>query len=122
MNHRIWTSFFDELEKISSAVPTGIISKLKSGGSAALKAIHHAEDPIEVAGLGALAAPNIDNMIARRRALKAGLGDTHGHVSDESMDKYRVIKEKYHDPIEAGGLGVLAAPLIAKRLHQGKWH
>lgn len=72
---------------------------------------------VEVAGLGALAAPAVDNMVAKLRARRAGEKNLEGH----ELDKYRLIKEKYHDPIEVGGLGVLAAPYIHKRLTTGKW-
>lgn len=79
------------------------------------------ENPIEVGGLGVLAAPNIDNMIARHRAREA-LGLASGEeVPEEAIEQKRLIKERFHDPIEAGGLGILAAPLIAHRLHSGSW-
>lgn len=97
------------------------IDTIKQQGGKALAGLHHLENPIEVAGLASLAAAPVDNMVARHRAIRAGLGDGDNHVSEHDMDKYRVIKERHHDAIEAGGLGVLAAPLIAKRLHTGSW-
>ncbi len=85
-------------------------------GKKGLDVVHRLEDPIEVAGLGYLAAPNVDNMQAKARARRAGLGDADGHVSSHDLDRYRVIKDKHHDLIEATGLGSLAAPIVAKRL------
>lgn len=88
----------------------------------ALDFVHKHENPIEVAGLGYLAAPNVDNMQAKVRARRAGLGDQDGHVSNHDMDQFRVIPDKAHDVVEATGLGSLAAPLVAKRLRTGSWH
>lgn len=68
----------------------------------------------EVAGLGVLAAPSVDDMVARVRAHRAGAGH-------EKLDDYRLIKEKYHAPFEVAGLGMLAAPYIGKRLSTGSW-
>ena len=121
----VYAAFFDELTKIAFlgelGHDIGVAGKELVGlGGKALSAMHRYEDPIEVGGLGLLAAPNIDNMIARHRARSAGLAGEHGHVPDEAVDKYRLIKEKYHDPLEAGGLGILAAPLIAKGLMHGR--
>jgi len=130
-------AFLDEFEKIARMMQwgehiahglqpgavvkaPGILESAASLGRGAMKGLHSLEDPIEVGGLGILAAPSLDNMIARRRARKAGLADEHGEVSEANLDRYRLIKGKYHDPIEAGGLGLLAAPIIAKRLHGGK--
>lgn len=100
-------NYLAERQKEASFIDT-----VKQQGGKALAGLHHLEDPIEVGGLAALAAPNVDNMIARHRAAKAG---------DTDVDKYRLIKERFHDPLEAGGLGVLAAPLVAGRLHSGRW-
>jgi hypothetical protein len=86
-----------------------------------LELTHKYEDPIEVGGLAYLAAPNVDNMQAGLRARRAGLGDPDGHVPDHDMDRFRLIKEKNHDIVEATGLGSLAAPLVAKRLRTGSW-
>lgn len=102
----------DELVKIALA---GRLGK-------ALDVISHAEGPIEVGGLGILAAPSLDNMQARFRARRAGLVDEHGEPTHAGMESKRLISEKYHDPIEAGGLGILASPYLAKRIHTGRWH
>lgn len=68
----------------------------------------------EVAGLGVLAAPSVDDVIARIRARRAG-------AEEGELDKFRMLKEKYHGPIEIAGLGMLAAPYIGKRLTTGQW-
>lgn len=83
--------------------------------------LHHYENPIEVAGLGYLAAPNLDNMQAKFRARRAGAVDASGHIPEEEIEKRRFIKERFHDPVEATGLGILAAPLVAKRALTGSW-
>jgi glucan phosphorylase len=117
MENVITRAFIDEITKIASANP-GVLSramgKLRSAGSSIGKGLHKYEDHIEVGGLGVLAAPGIDSMVARHRANKAGLADAHGHISEENIDKFRLIKEKYHAPVDVGGLGVLAAPSLAK--------
>ncbi len=94
---------------------------VKRVGNAGLAALEKHENPIEVAGLAYLAAPNVDNMQAKARARMAGAGDGDGHVSEHDMDKYRLIKEKHHDLVEATGLGSLAAPLVARRLRTCAW-
>ena len=111
------------MQQASEHLPkmAGVLDKAKALGGKALHTLHKYEDPIEVAGLGVLAAPGIDSMVARHRALKAGLGDGDGHVSEHDTDKYRLIKERFHDPVDVGGLGVLTAPLVAKRLVTGSW-
>lgn len=68
---------------------------------------------VELAGLGVLAAPSLDNMQAKFRAKRHGTAD---------VDKYRLIKDKYHDAVEAGGLGVLAAPYIKSKLTGHGWN
>jgi hypothetical protein len=95
-------SYLHERQKEASFVDT-----IKQVGGKALAGVHHLEDPIEVAGLAALAAPGVDNIVAKHRAAKAG---------DSDVEKYRQIKSKLHDHVEVGGLGVLAAPTIAKML------
>lgn len=82
-----------------------------------LEAIKEANGAVEVAGLGLLAAPAVDNMVAKFRARRAGANAKDDHA----VDKFRVIKERFHDPVELGGLGVLAAPYIHHRLTKGTW-
>lgn len=100
MNDVTKAAFLDELTKIS-------------GFGGVLDTMRKYEDPIEVAGLSALALPNLDSMRARHKAHAAGIEDP----TDRTLDKYRLIKSKYHDPIEAGGLGILTAPLLGHRVH-----
>lgn len=109
MNAIEQSAFFDELIKMASF-----------GGLAKsfLKKVHGAGEPIEVAGLAVLAAPAIDNMIAKRRARNAGFT---GHLTDKTLNKFRVLKESTHDAIESGGLGLLAAPYISGRIVNKRW-
>lgn len=100
-------AFLSEFEKLA----------LNPGVKRVLSGIHHMAEPLDVAGLGVLAAPSVDNMIAKRRAARAGIKSP----TSEDLDKYRLIKDKYHDAMEVGGLGVLAAPVVSGRLLHGKW-
>jgi hypothetical protein len=59
------------------------------------------EDAHEIAGLATLAVPSIDNIQARLRG-----GDEH--------NSKQILPEYAHDAMEVGGLGYLAAPMIAK--------
>jgi hypothetical protein len=107
----VYRAMRDEIAKIA-----GVFSKVPG-----LQTLAKLENPIEVGGLGILAAPNIDNMIAKHRARRA-LGLARGaEVPEEAIEQKRLIKERFHDPVEVGGLGILAAPLIAHRLHSGGW-
>ena len=100
--------FFDELEKISGIGGIGrkILNRMANMGGRG-----------ETIGLGILALPSIDNMIAKTRASAAG----YKHPSEHTLNKFRMVKEKYHDAIETGGLGLLAAPYVAKRITTGHW-
>jgi hypothetical protein len=100
------------------------LTKLAASGvlGKALNTVAHAEGPIEVGGLLGLASPNVDNMVAKYRARKSGLVDASGRPTEEGIESKRLIPERLHDAIEAGGLGLLAAPYAAKRLHTGSWH
>lgn len=104
--------FGNKIEKTS-----GVMDTVRRAGGHLSSYAH----PIEVAGLGALAAPSVDNMIAKHRARKAGLVDAAGHPTEQGVEGKRFIKERYHDAIEAGGLGALALPSIGHRLHSGSW-
>lgn len=115
MNPITEAAFLDELEKIA-AVP-GSPGLLRRAGGWLSTAAH----PIEVAGLGALAAPSADNMLAKHRARKAGLVDEAGRPTEEGIESKRLIKEKWHDPIEVAGLASLALPSIGHRIHSGQW-
>ena len=99
---RVLSAFRDELEKRAGLA------------SSAAQFIERHEDPLEIAGLGYLAAPNIDNMQAKFRARRAGVADAHGHIPEEEIEKRRFIKERFHDPMEAGGLAALALPNVSK--------
>jgi len=60
------------------------------------------EDTHEIAGLGMLALPSLDNVQARFRG------------GDENNDKH-LLPGVAHDAMEIGGLTYLAAPMIAKK-------
>ncbi len=75
-----------------------------------LEIVKEASGALEVAGLGMLAAPSLDNIQAKLRAGKGG-----------DVDSKRLIKNKYHDAIEVGGLGVLAAPYIRNKIRTGNF-
>jgi hypothetical protein len=121
MNPVTLSALTDELEKISFRMPRmGAFSSGLSKVKNVLTRFSHAGPQVEVAGLAILAAPSIDNMVAKRRAFKAGVG-RHGHVPEAKLNKFRMIKEKHHDAIETAGLGLLAAPYIAGRIGTGKW-
>lgn len=77
-------------------------------GGKALHHLHKYEDAHEVAGLAALAAPSVDNLQAKARG------------STKENDKH-LMSSGTHDAMEVGGLGYLAAPLIAKRKLTGSW-
>jgi hypothetical protein len=126
------TGFMDELEKIgwsfgnllrggAHAAESAAHTPALTGVKGALSRFSHMEAPVEVAGLGALAVPSIDNMVAKMRARRSGMVDASGHPTEEGIESKRLIKEKWHDPIEAGGLGLLAAPYLAGRVAHGKW-
>ena len=111
MDTTIINSLFDELEKIAFKT-RNLFNKRNP-----LKSMANMGGRGEVIGLAILAAPSMDNMIAKIRARAAG----YKHPNDHTLNKFRMLKEKYHDAAEVGGLSILAAPYIAKRLLTGKW-
>lgn len=70
--------------------------------------LHKHEDAVEMAGLGALAVPGLDSIQAR---LRAGRG-----ASEHQQAQKRLFGETTHAGVDVGGLGVLAAPIVAKKL------
>ncbi len=103
MNVNVICGLFDELEKIGGV------------GKNVAKYLANLSGRNEVLGLGVLAAPSVDDMVARLRARRAG------STNHDDLEKYRLIKDKYHAPFEVAGLGMLAAPYVGKRLVSGKW-
>ncbi len=95
-------------------VPKGVgslASAAKPAASAMMgKLVKGASGAMEVAGLGMLAAPSIDNIQAKLRTSKGG-----------DVDKKRLIKNKYHDAMEVGGLGVLASPYLRNKIRTGNF-
>lgn len=94
-----------------------LTAKMCQAMRAEVEAIKEANGALEVAGLGVLAAPSVDNMQAKFRARRAG-ADVH---NEKALDKFRLLKEKHHDAVELGGLGILAAPYIHSRITKGTW-
>jgi hypothetical protein len=69
-----------------------------------------ASDAAELAGLGILALPSLDNLQARARAHFAKDKAPH------AVERRQFLGEPAHDIMEVGGLGVLAAPYAKKML------
>ena len=65
----------------------------------------------EVAGLGVLALPGLDTLQAKARARLAGDRSEHG------AEKRQLMGEGAHAALDVGGLGMLAAPALAKLKH-----
>lgn len=72
----------------------------------------------ELAGLGILAAPQVDKLWAKHRARKAGALDAHGEISEKNLEKFRHISPKHDTAMDVAGLGILAAPYV-KPLFKG---
>jgi hypothetical protein len=75
--------------------------------------LHKYEDPYEVGGLGILGGIGADRLQAHARA---GRGST-----EEQIEHKQIMGESGHAAADTVGLGVLAAPLLAKRMVTGKW-
>jgi hypothetical protein len=65
----------------------------------------------EVAGLGVLAVPGLDTLQSKLRARLAGDKSEHG------AEKRQLLGEGAHAALDVGGLGMLAAPALAKLKH-----
>lgn len=74
------------------------------------KHLHKNEDMHEIAGLASLALPSVDSLQARLRTRDG-----------ESSSKKQFLPGAAHDAMEIGGLGYLAAPIVAKKA-LGKRH
>lgn len=114
MNYVVLQGFSDELQKIANAA-TNAIAHPPGGG--VLKRIaghlHKYEDPYEVGGLGVLGGIGLDRLQAHARA---GRG-----ASEHDIEKKQLLGETGHAAADTVGLGILAAPLLAKRHITGKW-
>lgn len=97
MNSVTLSSFMDELEKIKQAGTLGEILRSEA-----------AAHPVEVAGLGMLAALPIDQLQAHLRSAKG----------EDWQKKSLLGGETGHAVGDVAGLGVLAAPSIAHMLHK----
>lgn len=98
MSHMIHACF-DELQKIA-------MTKQASEGVSRLGAAG------ELAGLGILAAPQIDKLWAKRKARQAGALDARGEIGEHDLDKFRHINSKHDTAMDVAGLGILAAPYV----------
>jgi len=72
------------------------------------------EDAHEIAGLGTLAIPSLDYAQARLRSAAAG------DKSPDAVKKRRIMGSDAAEAAEVGGLGYLAAPLVAKTIMRRK--
>lgn len=100
-------AFRDELEGLlKSATVMDTVKRVA-------QKVHHFEDPLEVGGLGVLGAIGADRLQAHARA-GAGAGE-------HEIEKKQLLGESGHAALDTAGLGILAAPLVAKRLVTGKW-
>lgn len=66
--------------------------------------------PLDLAGLGALAVPSVDQLQAHGRA---ALGGTY---NKEEVKKREFLPHVAHPLLELGGLGLIAAPVAAQAL------
>lgn len=70
--------------------------------------LHNNEDAYELAGLGTLGAIGLDRLQAHARA---------GRGADEhAIEKKQLLGESGHAALDTAGLGVLAAPIVAKKM------
>ena len=95
-----------------------LIEILKTAGAQdALKAIaknvHHSAEPLDLAGLGILGGIGADRLQAHLRAGK--------DATEHSIEKKQLLGESGHAVADTAGLGLMALPILAKRLHSGKW-
>lgn len=86
----------------------GFMGAVKGGLRAAGEHLHHHEDAYELGGLGVLGAIGADRLQAHARA---GAG-----ASNHDIEKKQLLGESGHAAVDTAGLGMLAAPLAAKKL------
>jgi len=66
--------------------------------------------PLDLAGLGALAVPSVDQLQAHGRAALAG------NYNKEEVKKREFLPHVAHPLLELGGLGMIAAPVAAQAI------
>lgn len=128
-------AFREEYEKIAAEVPAattpelakhiadrlravekpekvaGLMNTMKSGLRQAGEHLHHHEDAYELGGLGVLGAIGGDRLQAHARAHAAGA------YGEQAIEKKQLLGgETGHAALDTAGLGLLAAPLAAKKL------
>lgn len=86
----------------------GAVQTVQSGLRQAGQHLHQHEDAYELGGLGVLGAIGADRLQAHGRA---GLG-----ASNEAIEKKQMLGDTGHAALDTAGLGMLAAPLAAKKL------
>lgn len=87
---------------------TAGLGDLKSKLRAVGEHLHHHEDAYELGGLGVLGAIGADRLQAHARA-GAGAGN-------HAIEKKQMLGETGHAALDTAGLGMLAAPIAAKKL------
>lgn len=105
--HLVAKSARPELQALAEK-KAGVLTSVGSGLRRFGEGLHKHEDAIELAGLGALAVPGLDTMQAH---VRAGAG-----ASEHQVAQKRLLSENTHAGADVGGLGVLAAPIIAGKL------
>jgi hypothetical protein len=84
---------------------------VKGGLRGAAEHLHHHEDAYELGGLGVLGAIGGDRLQAHGRAHAAG------QTGEHNIEKRQLLGgETGHAALDTAGLGLLAAPLVAKKL------
>lgn len=112
-----WFAFGSLLERMSknAGIVGGLMSTARAlPGAAKTIATGATEAGMhknEIAGLGVLAVPGLDTLQASVRARLAG---DKGH---DAVEKRHLLGEGAHAALDVGGLGMLAAPAIAKLKH-----
>lgn len=86
----------------------GFIGAVKGGLQQAAKHLHDHEDAYEIGGLGVLGAIGADRLQAHARA---GIG-----ASNHAIENKQMLGETGHAALDTAGLGMLAAPLVAKKM------
>lgn len=83
---------------------------IKSGLHNVAEHLHKHEDAYELGGLGVLGAIGADRLQAHARAHKQGLYD------EKSIEHHQALGETGHAVLDTAGLGMLAAPIVAKKM------
>jgi len=96
------------MKKTEEDKTAGFMGAVKGGLRQVGEHLHHHEDAYELGGLGVLGAIGADRLQAHARA---GAGATN-----HAIEKRQMLGESGHAALDTAGLGMLAAPLAAKKL------